>query len=183
MPQTYLELREKRMEYAVETGTLSSHLIAVPSALDWLECLEPEERSQFYQDLLKAVAFGQETDNWQMLFDSLGDWRGRALRRAQPALQERLSQARRALAPDQQHLWASLRRQVENLYALECQLREFEERYGLDSEAFYRRAAKGEMDDGESLGDIAAWMGIYETWLEKRQEHQAFLETHSLNLI
>lgn len=183
MSQIYLELREKRVEYAVEIGTLSSHLIAVPSALDWLEHLEPEERSQFYQDLLKAVAFGQETDNWQMLIDSLGDWRGRALRRAQPALQERLSQTRRALLPNQQHLWASLHRQVENLYALECQLQEFEERYGLDSETFYRRAVKGEMDDGEAPGDIAAWMGIYETWLEKRQEHQAFLETHSLNLI
>jgi len=182
MPQIYLELREKRVEYAAEAGTLSPYLIAVPSALSWLEYLEPEERPQFYQDLLKAVAFGQETDNWQMLIDSLGNWHGKALRRAQPALQERLSKARRALPPDQQHLWSPLRRQIENLYALECQLQEFEERYGFSSEAFYRRALKGEMDDGENPGDIAAWMGIYETWLEKQEEHRAFLETHSLNL-
>jgi hypothetical protein len=179
MSQIYLELRERQVEYATETGTLSSNLIAVPSALSWLEHLEPEERTQFYQDLLKAVALGQETDNWQMLIDSLGGWRGKALRRAQPALQERLSQARRALAPDQQHLWSLLRRQIENLYALECQLQEFEERYGLGSEAFYGRALKGEMDDGENLGDITAWMGIYETWLEKQEEYRAFLETHS----
>jgi hypothetical protein len=170
MPQIYLELREQRVEYAAETETLSPHLIAVPSALGWLEHLEPEERTQFYQDLLKAVAFGQDTDNWQMLIDSLDGWRGKALRRAQPALQERLSQAHRTLTPNQQHLWSLLRRQIENLYALECQLREFEERYGLDSKAFYRRAIKGEMDDGENLGDIAAWMGIYETWLEKREK-------------
>lgn len=182
MPQIYLELREKRVEYAAETETLFPHLIAVPSALGWLERLEPEERSQFYQDLLKAVAFGQETDNWQMLIDSLDGWRGKALRRAQPALQERLSQARRTLAPAQQHLWSPLCRQIENLYALECQLREFEERYGLDSETFYRQATKGEMDDGENPGDVAAWMGIYETWLEKREEYRAFLDTHSLNL-
>lgn len=182
MPQIYLELREQRVEYTAETGTLSPHLIAVPSALGWLEHLEPQERTQFYQDLLKAVAFGQETDNWQMLIDSLRDWRGRALRRAQPALQERLSQARRALASDQQHLWSPLRRQIENLYALECQLQEFEERYGLGSETFYHQAIKGEMDDGENVEDIAAWMGIYETWLEKREEHRTFLETHSLNL-
>ncbi len=182
MPQIYLELRETRVEYAAEAETLSPHLIAVPSALSWLEHLKPEERTQFYQDLLKAVAFGQERGNWQMLIDSLDGWRGRALRRAQPALQERLSRTRRALTPDQQHLWPSLRRQIENLYALECQLREFEERYGLGSEAFYGRAVKGEMDDGENPGDIAAWMGIYETWLEKREEHQAFLEIHSLNL-
>ena len=117
-----------------------------------------------------------------MPYISLDGWRGKALRRTQPALQERLSQARRALPPDQQRLWSPLRLQIENLYALECQLREFEERYGLGSEAFYRRAIKGEMDDGENPGDIAAWMGIYETWLEKREEHRAFLETHSLNL-
>ena len=182
MPQIYLELREKRVEHATEAGTLSPHLIAVPSALGWLEHLEPEERTQFYQDLLEAVAFGQGTDNWQMLIDSLNGWRGKALRRAQPALQKRLSQARRALAPDQQHLWSPLRRQIENLYALECQLQEFEERYGLGSETFYRRATKGEMDDGENPGDIAAWMGIYETWLEKQEEYRAFLDTHSLNL-
>jgi hypothetical protein len=182
MSQIYLELREQRLEYAAEAETLSPHLIAVPSALGWLEHLEPEERTQFYQDLLKAVGFGQETDNWQMLIDSLDGWRGKALRRAQPALQERLSQARRTLSPDQQHLWSPLRLQIENLYALECQLREFEKRYGLGSETFYRRAIKGEMDDGENPGDIAAWTGIYETWLEKLEEHQGFLDAHSLNL-
>jgi hypothetical protein len=41
MPQIYLELRERQVEYAAETGTLSPHLIAVPSALGWLEHLEP----------------------------------------------------------------------------------------------------------------------------------------------
>jgi len=53
----------------------------------------------------------------------------------------------------------SLGRQRQRLERYERDLREFEKRYAMDSETFYRRFEAGELGDGM---DFFEWAGLYE---------------------
>ncbi len=53
------------------------------------------------------------------------------------------------------------------IHNIEIDLREFEQKYRLSSEEFYRQFKNGELDDQE---DFMLWSGIYEMQLQNKKK-------------
>jgi hypothetical protein len=54
-----------------------------------------------------------------------------------------------------------------SIHNIEIDLRDFEEKYKLSTEEFYRNFTKGAMDDSE---DFILWSGIYEMQLDNKKK-------------
>ena len=62
---------------------------------------------------------------------------------------------------------------VQDIHALEADLGNYERKYGILSETFYKAYTAGDepADDAWVL-DWSDWAGAYETWLHRRQQYQ-----------
>jgi hypothetical protein len=60
---------------------------------------------------------------------------------------------------------------VQDIHALEEDLRKYERKYGVLSETFYEPYSRGEEPDDESwVKDWADWAGAYQIWLRRRAQ-------------
>ncbi len=64
---------------------------------------------------------------------------------------------------------------LDDIRAADEQLREFEQKYGLNSEVFHELFCQGKLDDGEfeQTADFCMWAGFYEI---KRDREKRFVE-------
>lgn len=70
---------------------------------------------------------------------------------------------------------------LQDIHALTEDLQNFERKYGVLSETFYRAYARGEEPDYESwVLDWAAWAGTYEIYLQRLEQYRAVIETLSI---
>jgi hypothetical protein len=67
---------------------------------------------------------------------------------------------------------------LEDVYALEDDLRSYERKYGVLSETFYEAYRAGEEPANESwVQDWSAWGSAYELWQKRRQQYQQAIQT------
>ena len=67
---------------------------------------------------------------------------------------------------------------LQDIHALEEDLRAYERKYGVLSETFYESYRNGEepADDAWVL-DWSDWAGAYEIWLRRRQQYQGLINS------
>jgi len=62
---------------------------------------------------------------------------------------------------------------LQDIYALEAEMRAYERKYGVLSETFYESYLKGEEPPDEAwVRDWAAWASAYKIWLRRREQYQ-----------
>lgn len=62
---------------------------------------------------------------------------------------------------------------LQDIQALESDLRNYERKYGIPSETFYQSYSAGdEPEDDARVLDWSDWAGAYETWIHLRQQYQ-----------
>jgi len=63
---------------------------------------------------------------------------------------------------------------LQDIYALEDQMRDYERKYGVLSETFYESYMAGdEPPDDAWMLDWTAWASAYKVWLRRREQYQA----------
>jgi hypothetical protein len=63
---------------------------------------------------------------------------------------------------------------LQDIYALEDEMRNFERKYGLLSETFYESYMAGdEPPDDAWVRDWTAWASAYKVWLRRRDQYKA----------
>jgi hypothetical protein len=66
---------------------------------------------------------------------------------------------------------------LQDIYALEDEMRTYERKYGLLSETFYESYVSGEEPPDEAwVRDWTAWASAYKVWLRRREQYQAAIE-------
>jgi hypothetical protein len=67
---------------------------------------------------------------------------------------------------------------LQDIYALEDEMRTYERKYGILSETFYESYVAGEEPPDEAwVQDWTAWASAYKVWLRRREQYQAALES------
>ncbi|MEW6368718.1 MAG: hypothetical protein AB1714_29160 [Acidobacteriota bacterium] len=62
---------------------------------------------------------------------------------------------------------------VQDIYALEDEMRSYERKFGVLSETFYQSYMRGEEPPHEAwLRDWTAWASAYKLWLRRRDQYQ-----------
>ncbi len=65
---------------------------------------------------------------------------------------------------------------LQDIYALEDEMRTYERKYGVLSETFYESYTTGEEPSDDAwLRDWTAWASAYKVWLRRRAQYQAAL--------
>ncbi|MFB0535372.1 MAG: hypothetical protein ACETWR_10350 [Anaerolineae bacterium] len=66
---------------------------------------------------------------------------------------------------------------LQDIYALEDEMRTYERKYGILSETFYESYVSGEEPPDEAwVRDWTAWASAYKVWLRRREQYQAAIE-------
>lgn len=67
---------------------------------------------------------------------------------------------------------------LQDIYALEDEMRSYERKYGVLSETFYESYTQGEEPPNEAwVRDWTAWASAYKVWLRRRQQYQAAIQS------
>jgi hypothetical protein len=67
---------------------------------------------------------------------------------------------------------------LQDIYALEDEMRTYERTYGVLSETFYASYVKGEEPSDDAwVRDWAAWASAYKVWLRRRGQYQAAIRS------
>ena len=69
---------------------------------------------------------------------------------------------------------------VNSMLMIEEKLRTFERKYGLKSAEFYRLAKEGQLGDldgREDTSDLLEWLGLYELWLDCKEEYDELINS------
>lgn len=67
---------------------------------------------------------------------------------------------------------------LQDIYALEEEMRTYERKYGVLSETFYESYTNGEEPPDEAwVRDWTAWASAYRLWLRRREQYQAAIES------
>ncbi|MBN1956154.1 MAG: hypothetical protein JW900_14045 [Anaerolineae bacterium] len=67
---------------------------------------------------------------------------------------------------------------LQDIYALEEEMRTYERKYGVLSETFYESYTVGEEPPDEAwVRDWTAWASAYQLWLRRREQYQAAIES------
>lgn len=62
---------------------------------------------------------------------------------------------------------------LQDIYALEDEMRTYERKYGVLSETFYEAYTNGEEPTDEAwVQDWTAWASAYQVWLRRRKQYQ-----------
>jgi len=71
---------------------------------------------------------------------------------------------------------------LQDIYALEAEMRAYERKYGVLSETFYESYMKGEEPPDEAwVRDWTAWASAYKIWLRRREQYQTTIESLRAN--
>lgn len=66
---------------------------------------------------------------------------------------------------------------LQDIYALEEEMRIYERKYGVLSETFYESYTSGEEPPDEAwVQDWTAWASAYKLWLRRREQYQAAIQ-------
>lgn len=69
-----------------------------------------------------------------------------------------------------------------DIHALETELLNFERKYGIRSEIFYRAYAAGDEPENDAwVLDFGEWSSVYRTWLTRQAEYRNEIERHQSN--
>ena len=67
---------------------------------------------------------------------------------------------------------------LQDIYALEDEMRTYERKYGVLSETFYASYVKGEEPPDDAwVRDWAAWASAYKVWLRRRGQYEAAIRS------
>jgi hypothetical protein len=67
---------------------------------------------------------------------------------------------------------------LQDIYALEDEMRAYERKYGVLSETFYDSYMHGEEPPNEAwVRDWTAWASAYQVWLRRREQYQAAIRS------
>ncbi len=67
---------------------------------------------------------------------------------------------------------------LQDMYALEDEMRAYERKYGVLSETFYEAYVNGEEPpDSAWVQDWTAWASAYKVWLRRHEQYQAAIRT------
>ena len=67
---------------------------------------------------------------------------------------------------------------LQDIYALEDEMRTYERKYGVLSETFYQSYVKGEEPPDDTwVRDWTAWASAYKVWLRRREQYQAAIQS------
>jgi hypothetical protein len=67
---------------------------------------------------------------------------------------------------------------LQDIYALEDEMRTYERKYGVLSETFYESYTNGEEPPDEAwVRDWTAWASAYKLWLHRREQYQAAIQS------
>jgi hypothetical protein len=66
---------------------------------------------------------------------------------------------------------------LQDIYALEDEMRTYERKYGVLSETFYESYVEGEEPPEEAwVRDWTAWASAYKVWLRRREQYRAAVQ-------
>lgn len=69
---------------------------------------------------------------------------------------------------------------LNDMYALEDEMRGYERKYGVLSETFYQAYSRGEEPADEAwVHDWTAWASAYKLWLRRREQYQAVIQSQT----
>jgi len=69
---------------------------------------------------------------------------------------------------------------LNDMYALEDEMRGYERKYGVLSETFYQAYSRGEEPADEAwVRDWTAWASAYKLWLRRREQYQAVIQSQT----
>jgi hypothetical protein len=74
----------------------------------------------------------------------------------------------------------SIREVINSMLTIEERLWRFEKEYGLKSADFYRLVKGGQlgdMDGRDDMTDLLEWLGLYELWLDCKEEYDELIQT------
>jgi len=67
---------------------------------------------------------------------------------------------------------------LQDIYALEDEMRTYERKYGVLSETFYESYMNGEEPPGEAwVRDWTAWASAYKVWLRRREQYRTAIQS------
>lgn len=67
---------------------------------------------------------------------------------------------------------------LQDIYALEDEMRTYERKYGVLSETFYESYMNGEEPPDEAwVRDWTAWASAYKVWLRRREQYRAAIQS------
>ena len=67
---------------------------------------------------------------------------------------------------------------LQDIYALEDEMRAYERKYGVLSETFYESYMQGEEPPNEAwVQDWTAWASAYQVWLRRREQYQSAIRS------
>jgi len=67
---------------------------------------------------------------------------------------------------------------VQDIYALEDEMRAYERKYGILSDTLYKSYMAGEEPPNDDwVRDWTAWASAYKVWLRRREQYQAVVES------
>lgn len=67
---------------------------------------------------------------------------------------------------------------LQDIYALEDEMRTYERKYGILSETFYESYVSGEEPPDEAwVRDWTAWASAYKVWLRRREQYKAAIQS------
>lgn len=69
---------------------------------------------------------------------------------------------------------------LNDIYALEDEMRTYERKYGVLSETFYQAYSQGdEPPDETGVRDWTAWASAYKLWLRRREQYKAAIHSQT----
>lgn len=67
---------------------------------------------------------------------------------------------------------------LQDIYALEDEMRNYERKFGVLSETFYESYARGEEPPDDAwVRDWTAWASAYQVWLRRREQYQTTIRS------
>jgi len=67
---------------------------------------------------------------------------------------------------------------LQDIYALEDEMRTYERKYGVLSETFYQSYVRGEEPPDDAwVRDWTAWASAYKVWVRRREQYQAAIQS------
>jgi len=71
---------------------------------------------------------------------------------------------------------------LQDIYALEDEMRAYERKYGVLSETFFQAYSQGEEPPEEAwVRDWTAWASAYQLWLKRREQYQSAIKSQTRN--
>ena len=110
---------KRSTEAALEREISSDHADAqgtdgnFPVGYEWLVKFDPEERLEFYRELLCSIARARENGQWNEVIDLVDAWRETGMERDEENLQRKLQDARHELAEGGGHSWQEVRKELD----------------------------------------------------------------------